>query len=157
MAGVRKDYLLNQIDLLRQFVARLMNKREPAGLDEALQLSFHLQEKLFPVPPTEFLRLDVTGQIAALAAGESKATGQEKASNYARLLKETATLYGLRGRDDLAAGAGQLALQVALSVALDQPAEPGPLRELIDQLRAGLDRETLHAPVLELLEAYQRR
>ena len=157
MAGVRKDYLLNQIDLLRQFVARLLNKREPAGLDEALQLAFHLQEKLFPLPPADFLRLDVDQQVAALNTGESKADGQEKCLNYARLLKETATLYDLRGRSDLAAGARQLALHLTLAVALNQPVAPESVDALVDELQSGIDLENLHPPVRELLAAYEQQ
>src|SRR4051812_24386773 len=134
MPGQRQDYILAQIELLRRFVARLANKREQAGLEEALQLAFNLQEKLFPVPPSEFLRLDVSEQIIALSAGESKATGHEKCLTYAELLKETAQLYQFRGRDDLAGGARQLALHVALSIALDQPAEPARSHALVDEL-----------------------
>ena len=156
MAGQKKDYLLNQIDLLRQFVARLLDKREPGGLDQALQLAFHLQEKLFPLPPAEFLQLEVSQQIAALKANESKASGHEKCLTYAQLLKETATLYQLRGRDDLAAGARQLALHVALSVALDRPASPEPVYTLVDELNASVDHENLHPPVQELLASYRQ-
>ena len=156
MAGQRKDYILNQIDLLRRFVARLADKREQAGLDEALQLAFHLQEKLFPLPPEKFLGLEVSQQIEALMASESKANGHEKCLTYAQLLKETASLYQLRGRDDLAAGARQLALHVALSVALDQPAVPEPVYSLVDELYETADKENLHPPVQELLASYQQ-
>jgi len=156
MAGLRKDYILTQIDLLRQFIARLSNKREQTGLDEALQLAFHLQEKLFPLPPAEFLRLEVDRQIEELMKGASKGDGQEKCLTYAQLLKETATLYQFRGRDDLAAGARQLALHVALSIALDQPSSPEPVYALVDELQGAVDRENLHPPVLELLAAYEK-
>jgi hypothetical protein len=156
MAGQRKDYLLNQIDLLRQFVARLVNDHAKAGLDEALQLAFHLQEKIFPLPPAEFLRLEVGQQIETLMKGESKANGHEKCLTYAQLLKETATLYQLKGRDDLAAGARQLGLHVALSVALDQPAAPEPVDALVEEFQNAVDVENLHPPVQELLEAYRK-
>ena len=156
MPGQRQDYILTQIELLRRFVARLANKREQAGLEEALQLAFNLQEKLFPVPPTEFLRLEVSEQIAALSAGESKTTGHEKCLTYAELLKETAQLYAFRGRDDLAAGARQLALHVALSIALDRPAAPEPSHALVDELSRLVEPASLHPPVMELLDAYQR-
>jgi len=157
MPAQRQDYILTQIELLRRFVARLANKREQAGLDEALQLAFHLQEKLFPLPPDEFLRLEVGRQIEALMAGESKAAGHKKCLTYAQLLKETAMLYQIRGRDDLAAGARQLALHVALSIAMDQPESPEPIDALVEELSALVDHENLHPPVLELLNAYRQR
>lgn len=157
MPTQRQDYILTQIELLRRFVARLLNKREQAGLDEALRLAFDLQEKLFPVPPSEFLQLEVTRQIEALKSGETKANGEAKCLTYAELLKQTATLYQLRDRDDLAAGARQLALHVALSVGLDQPASPEPVHAIVDELLGTVDRENLHPPVRELLDAYLQR
>ena len=156
MAGLRQDYILSQIELLRRFVERLANKREKTGLEEALQLAFNLQAKLFPVPPEEFLRLDVAQQIEALKATEAKTDGEMKCLTYAQLLKETATLYQYRGRDDLAAGARQLALHVALLVALDRPESLDKFRTLIDELDALVDHENLHPPVRELLVAYQQ-
>jgi len=155
MPGLRQDYILTQIELLRRFVARLANKREEAGLEEALQLAFNLQEKLFPVPPAEFLRLDVGRQVESLMAGETKKDGEEKCLTYAQLLKETATLYHYRGRDDLAAGARQLALHVALSVAIAEPVSDEKFKTLIDELDKVVDHENLHPPVRELLVAYQ--
>jgi hypothetical protein len=156
MPGLRQDYILTQIELLRRFVARLANKREEAGLEEALLLAFNLQEKLFQMPPSEFLRQDVARQIDSLMAGETKVDGAGKCLTYAQLLKETATLYQIRGRDDLAAGARQLALHIALSVAVTEPASAEKFKTLIDELDAIVDRENLHPPVLELLNAYQR-
>ncbi|MEO6993386.1 MAG: hypothetical protein ABI273_07140 [Lacunisphaera sp.] len=156
MAGLKQDYILTQIDLLRRFVARLAKKREEAGLEEALQLAFNLQERLFQMPPSDFLRLDVAHQIESLMAGETKVDGTGKCLTYAQLLKETATLYQIRGRDDLAAGARQLALHVALSVAVAEPASAEKFKPLVDELDALVDRANLHPPVLELLNAYQR-
>ncbi len=150
MAGQTQDWIIRQIELLRQFVARLFRDRTPADIEEALQLAFNLQEKLFARPPTEFLRLDVTEQIAALRAEEPPAVGHEKCLTYATLLRETASLYELRGRDDLALGARQLALHVALAVALDQ-SPPAAAGALVRELLATLDPETLHPPVRELL------
>ena len=62
MANQRSDYILQQIDLLRQFVKRVVGKRPDPELDEALLLAMHLQEKLFPVPPAQFLRLELAEQ-----------------------------------------------------------------------------------------------
>ncbi|HEY4246449.1 MAG TPA: hypothetical protein VGM64_06300 [Lacunisphaera sp.] len=156
MPGLRQDYILTQIDLLRRFVARLANKREEAGLEEALQLAFNLQEKLFQMSPSVFLRRDVAQQIESLMAGETKVDGAGKCLTYAQLLKETATLYQIRGRDDLAAGARQLALHVALSVAVAEPASSEKFKPLINELDSLVDHENLHPPVVELLNAYQR-
>ena len=157
MPAQRRDYILNQIALLGTFAARLSRNRTEPEVNEAIQLAQHLQEKLFAMPPADFLRLEVSEQLAALGKGESKATGEEKCLTYARLLKQMATLYQFRGRDDLAAGANQLALHVALSVALDQPVDSGPVNALVHELTAVVDRENLHPPVLELLESYQQR
>ncbi len=121
-----------------------------------LQLSFSLQEKLFAMPPAQFLALDVAGQIASLQAGESRETGHTKCLTYATLLKETAALYEFRGRDDFAFGARQLALEVALTVALDQPVSSKAADELVDELLGSLAVHELHPPVKALLEEYGR-
>lgn len=156
MAGQRQDYILSEIERLRLFVARLLNVRDPVGLEEALRLSFTLQEKLFPRPAAEFLRLTVDDQIAALQAGESPAGGREKCLAYTRLLAETATLYGLRGREDLAAGARQLALQIALSVALGGT-DDDAAAALARSLHPLVNREQLLPPVRERLELFLAR
>ncbi len=156
MPSQRRDYIITQIELLGTFVSRLSRTREEAGLREAIQLAQHLQEKLFATPPAEFLRLEVSEQLALLGNGESKATAHEKSLTYARLLRETATLYQLHGREGLAAGARQLALHVALSVALDEPVAPDAVHALVDELREVVDHENLHPPVLELLETYEQ-
>jgi len=156
MAGQRQDYLLKQIEMLRHFAARLVRTKESGGLDDMLQLSFSLQEKLFARPPADFLRLEVTEQVAALMTGESKAAGHEKCLTYAALLKETATLYEFRGRDDLAFGARQLGMHVALLVGLDQPEKPEAVRALVDELLPTKSLDDLHPPVKALLEQYVR-
>lgn len=154
MPSQRRDYILQQIDLLRQFVARVARSKESAGLDDMLQLSFSVQEKLFGRPPAEFLRLEVSEQVAALMAGESKSAGHEKCLTYAALLQETAALYEFRGRDDLAFGARQLGLHVALTIATDQPEKPEAVRALIDELLPTKMLDDLHPPVKALLEEY---
>jgi hypothetical protein len=157
MPGQRQDYILQQIELLRQFVARLIRTKESAGLDDMLQLSFSLQEKLFARSPAEFLQLEVDEQISALMAGESRPAGQEKCLTYARLLADTAALYQFRGRDDLAFGARQLALHVALLVALDSPENPTAARALVNELKNLLTGSDLHPPVRELLGRFDQR
>lgn len=153
MAALRQDYLLTQIELLRQFVARLLHSKDRAGLEEALRLTLGLQEKLFPLPAAEFLALTVEEQLAALQAGESTARSREKIFFYAQLLQATASLYDFRGRPDLAAGARQLALHVALRLAEEAPPTT-ELSALITDLRSHLALEDLHPPVRESLQAF---
>lgn len=152
MPGQRKDYILDQIELLRQFVARLTIDRNPAGLEEALQLSLNLQTKLFPRPAPEFLALPVDAQIDALQAGAAPAVGRDKCLTYACLLQQTASLYEFRGRPDLAAGARQLALHVALTLAVASPADDAAA--LVPGLLDHLDPLDLHPPVRELLDRF---
>ncbi len=154
MAGIRQDYILRQLDLLRQFIARLASRRNDRELEEALLLSFHLQEKLFPVPPAEFLRLDLADQIAALSRNETPAAAHEKCLAYATLLAETAALYDYKARNDLADGARQMALYAVLHAALERRDDPAAT-ELIENLTGQLDPETLHAPVAALLAEYR--
>ncbi|MDQ5980588.1 MAG: hypothetical protein QG602_3565 [Verrucomicrobiota bacterium] len=155
MAGIRQDYLLRQLELLRQFVARLMSRRSDRELEEALLLSFHLQEKLFPVPPADFLRLELADQIAALRQNESPTSAHEKVLTYASLLAETAGLYELKGRGDLADGSRQMALYAALCASLEHRGDEAATG-LIEKLTGQLDPEQLHAPVAELLAELRR-
>ena len=156
MPGQRKDYILDQIALLRQFVARLTSDRTRVGLEEALQLSLNLQEKLFPLPVPAFLSLPIDEQIAALRHGESAATGRDKCLAYAQLLEQTASLYEFRGRPDLAAGARQLALHVALSLAVGTD-DDAAASALVNGLLPHLDPLELHPPVRELLDQFIQR
>lgn len=146
---------MRQIALLRQFIARLAARPNGRELEEALQLSFHLQEQLLPLPPAEFLRLELAAQITALRRHEPPALAREKCLAYAELLVETAELYDLKSRDDLAAGARQMALYTCLIVARENPAD-APAISLVNRLAASLDPTELHAPVRELLAAYHR-
>ena len=157
MPGQHQDYMLGQIQLLGEFVARLLRRRDEAGLQEAIQLALYLQEKLFAMPAAEFLRLEVSAQIAELKKGESKEEGHAKCLSYATLLKETATLYALGGKNDLATGARQLALYVVLSVAVDQPTGDTSTNVLLAELNASLAGTELHPPVRELQEKFDQR
>lgn len=157
MAGQRQDYILRQIELLRKFVSQLAGSGDKGGLEQALQLALHLQEKLFPMPAALFLQQTVDDQVASLMAGESKAAGHAKCLTYAELLQQTARLYQFRDRDDLAAGARQLALQVALLVGLDDPADPAAVALLVTGLLAEVEPLDLLPPVRELLDEFIRR
>ena len=157
MAGQRQDYILRQIEVLRKAVSQLAGTGDGGGLEQALQLALNLQEKLFAMPAADFLRQTIDEQIASLMKGESKATGQDKCVAYAELLRETARLYDYRDRNDLAAGARQLALQVVLNVALDDPADPAAVSALVTELLADMDPLDLLPPVRELLDEHIRR
>jgi len=148
---------MTQIELLRQFVARLVKNRDKAGLHEAINLAQHLQMKLFDRPAADFLQLEASEQVQALLAGVSPADGCEKCLTYATLLQATATLYQLQGRDDLTLGARQLALYVALSAALNADSSSAPAGELVDHVRAELGDASLLPPVQELLDQYDAR
>jgi len=147
----RQDYILRQIDLLRQFVKRIVGKRPDPELEEALLLAFHLQEKLFPIPPVQFLQLELSAQVELLRRHESPAIGNENCRAYAALLAETARLYEHKGQPDLAAGARQMGLYAALSVVLADSAD-GEASALARELLAAIDVQTLHPPVIALLE-----
>jgi hypothetical protein len=155
MPGQRQDYLLRQLEMLRHLVARLTGQREPAGLEEALQISYQLQEKLFAMPAADFLRQEVGEQVATLARNESPQRGQEKILTYAGLLRETAQVYDFRGHPELAQGARQLALHVALHVALDNPPHPDAAA-LVAELRDALELDQLYPPVRAMLEEFSR-
>lgn len=152
MPEQRRDYLLQQTELLRQFVARLLRDRDTARVDEALQLAFSLQERLFPLPAAEFLALEADEQVARLQAKETPRAGREKCETYATLLAESACLYELRGRSDLAVGARQLALHVTLLAAENPP--DASTRRLVQRLTDELAGEPLHAPVAALLAEF---
>lgn len=154
MAGQREDYLLREISRLRVLVAALVNDRRPGDLDHALELALGLQVKLFPNPPAEFLALDAVEQFNRLIAGLPNDAAAEKVQTYAELLVHAATLYEFKDRADLAHGARQLSLHMALLAALELGDRAGDgTIALLRQLLAG---EHLHAPVQELLAEFDR-
>jgi hypothetical protein len=162
MPGQQQDYILRQIELLGRFAASLRRRGKPLDeqdkreLNENLLLAMHLQEQNFGMPAAQFAGLTAEEQITALRKSESKPTGQERCLMYAALLKETADLYAYRDSEELALGARQLGLYVALSVALDQPADPRAAHALVDELRNALGEAELHAPTRELLERFEQ-
>ena len=94
-------------------------------------------------------------QHAVLFEGQRREE-QENDSNakcgaYAALLAETARLYEHKGMPDFAAGARQMGLYAALSVALDDPAD-AEANLLAREMLVQLDAQSLHPPVIALLE-----
>ena len=160
MPTQQQDYILRHIETISRLIARLRRKGKPlepedtAEVNETLLLALHLQEKNFGMPAAKFLGLSADEQVAALQKGESKSGGHERCLTYATLLQHTAELYAYRGSSELALGARLLALHVALSVALDQPADVVPLRTFVRDLLALLEGADLPPPIRELLDQF---
>jgi hypothetical protein len=157
MPGQQQDYIVRHLETISRLIARLRRKggvlspEDHAELHEALFLAAQLQERNFGRPAREFLALPADEQFAALRQGESPSIGHDRCLTYATLLRTTAELYALRGGSDLALGARQLALYIALRVALDEPADAGAARSLVEDLRHLLAGAELHPPTQELL------
>ena len=161
MAGQQQDYILRHIQTISRLVARLrlkgklLSAQDRADVNEGLLLAMHLQEKNFGRPAAEFLALPAEEQFAAFLRTEAKNTGHERCLTYVRLLRETADLYAFLDRTNLAAGARQLALYLALRIALDQPEQPAIARTTVDELLALLEGAVLHPPTQELLDQFR--
>lgn len=154
MAGQRQDYLERELDRLRAFVAALTERTTPAEMERMLRLALDLQTNLFPLPAAEFLALDTYAQFERLGAGLADEEASARRGRFIELLAHTAGLYAALGREDYAFGARQHALHLAL---LDeQQAHAESSARLIGLLRTGLHEQDLHAPVRELLQAFDR-
>lgn len=154
MPAQEDDYILRQIEILGRIIARLLGRRDPGEEEYALLQVFDLQEKLFGMPAVTFLQLSPSEQVAALARGQSEEIGRERCRSYATLLKDTADLYQLRNQSDLAFGARQLALYVALMAA--NGASDDPAAELVRVLRAQLAGMSLSLPIEGLLREFDQ-
>jgi len=161
MPAQQQDYILRHIHTISQLLARLRRKgkmlaeEDRVEVNEALLLALHLQEKNFGLPAAQFLALPADEQVAALGKGESQFTRHERCLTYATLLRDTAELYAFRGNTDLALGARQLALYIALRVSLDQPADQPTGASLVRELLLVLDGADLPPPTQELLEQFK--
>jgi hypothetical protein len=161
MPTQQQDYLLRHIETISRLIARLRRKGKPltpedtAELNDVLQLTLHLQEKNFGLPAAQFLALPADEQVAALNRAETKTAGHERCLTYATLLKHTAEIYAYRGNSDLALGARLLALHVAVSVALDQPADAASVRGIVRELMGVIDGADLPSPTREMLEQFE--
>ncbi|HWA28194.1 MAG TPA: hypothetical protein VG734_21260 [Lacunisphaera sp.] len=161
MPAQQQDYILRHIQTISQLIARLRRKGKKLGeedvaeVNEALLLALHLQEKNFGMPAAQFLALPAAEQIATLRQGETRAAGDERCLTYVSLLRDTAELYAFRGKSDHALGARQLALHVALAIALDHAADPAAVARLVQELLHLLDGADLPPPTWELLERFE--
>lgn len=162
MPAQQQDYLVRHLQTISRLIARLRQKgkllgaEDQAELNDALLLALQLQERNFGRPAAEFLALSADQQFEALCQTETKAIGHERCLTYASLLRTTAELYAFRDRSDLALGARQLALYIALRVALDEPGDAVGGRTLVEDLLRILDGAELLPPTAELLTEYRR-
>lgn len=162
MPGQQQDYILRHIQTISRLIARLkikgklLSEQDRTDVNEALLFAMHLQEKNFGRPAAEFLALPADEQFAAFLRTESKTTGHERCLTFVRLLRETADLYAILDRTELAAGARRLALHLALRVALDQPAAPADVGTTVTDLLTLLDGAELFPPTRQWLEQYQQ-
>lgn len=154
MPAQEDDFILLQIEILGRIIARLMGRRDPGEEEFALLQVFDLQEKLFGMPAATFLKLSPADQVAALVRGESKAIGRERCRSYVVLLMDTASLYQLRGEGDLAFGARQLALYVALLAVSGEPDDPAA--DLVRKLQALMAGSPLSPPIQGLLDEFEQ-
>jgi hypothetical protein len=151
MAGFREDYLLRLIDELREFVARAVALRDASKLQQALMTVVQAQEKLFARPAAQFAALSLDEQLRLVALDDPPAMARAKKLAYADILREAGKIYEARLQPDLAISACQLALQVTLTVALEDPAQAGELRPAIAELLPHVPEERRSPPVAEML------
>jgi hypothetical protein len=162
MPAQQQDYILRHIQTISRLVARLrlkgklLDEKDRAEINEALLLAMHLQEKNFGRPAAEFLSLPADEQFATLCQGESKANGHSRCLTFITLLRDTAELYAYRGSSDLALGARQLALYLALRVALNEPSDGAAAQASVRSLHLLLDGADLHPPTQELLDQFDQ-
>jgi len=149
--AVRDDYLLRLIALLSLALAEILKFRKAGRYEAALHAAFAAQEKLFSRTTAELSNLSLDELLRLLRLDESKATGHEKVLGYASLLRETGLTYEAMGRTSVATGCFQLALQVMLSVALEDNACTDELREKMHELLERIPPDELHEPVKEAL------
>lgn len=151
---MRQDYILRLISDLRQFVAGVLGSGDPARASEALHAILHAQQRLFNVPPAQFLGLSLDEQIDLLTRAESPAHAVEKVATYAATLHEAARVYDTMSRDDMAVSSRQLALGALLTAAQRWPDQRNQVADEIAQLRAMLPDDSLNPPVQEMVRTW---
>ncbi|HTL66226.1 MAG TPA: hypothetical protein VL200_01060 [Lacunisphaera sp.] len=155
--GVRDDYFLRFIALLRQAIAQMIKYRTTGRYTEALDAALQAQEKLFTRTTAELAKLDLAELIRLLRVDEPPETADEKVLIYGNLLRETGLVYLAMDRNDSAENCFQLALHVILTVACEQPQPSDEVRETLRDLLARIPPDHLHPPVLEMLERMGQR
>lgn len=137
---------MREIARLRALVAALLHRRTPGEIEQALQEALNLQVRLFPLPVEQFLALDAPSQFERLAA--SSPDPAEQVNSFVELLVHTATLYDLKGLDDLARGARQHALHLALLAALQLGSDDSA--QFARAIRRGVNEAECQPPLQDL-------
>ena len=150
--SVRDDYILRFIALLQQAMSEIIHFRKVGRYEAALHAAFAAQEKLFGRTTAELSQLSLDELLRLLGLDESKTVARQKMRGYASLLKETGFVYEAMGREQLATGCFQLALQVMLSVILEDEVRSEEDWAKLRGLLAKIPPEELHEPVKELLQ-----
>jgi len=154
----RQDYIQRLLEELRHVLAEVARYRQAGSQDAALLTLLQAQERLFVRPLQDFLTRPVDEQVHLLAVGEPAANARDKCLAYATLLTEAGHTYQAKGEPALAQGAYQVALHVALLVALQfPPADGAELATRIAALRELLSAGGLNATVAALLHQYEKR
>lgn len=151
---MRQDYILRLISDLRQFVAGVLGTGDPARASEVLHAIMHAQQRLFNVPPAQFLGLSLAEQVDLLTRAESPMHAVEKVATYAATLNEAARVYDTINRDDMAVSSRQLALGALLTAAQRWPDQRDDVADEIARLRAVLSDDSLNPVVLEMVRAW---
>lgn len=117
----QRDYILNLLDQLREFLTQIVRLREAERPDDALVAILQAQERLFGREASLFAGLAPEEQFRVLAFGEVTDDARGKCLLQADLLSELARAYVFKEQQALALGAWQYARQL-----LDLTAEKFP-------------------------------
>lgn len=148
------NYRDEEMDRFRVRFGAALESHRPDDIERALQTALELQIRLFPCPPAEFLALAPAAQFERLGRGQSPDEARASCELYAELLFYTATLYDLQDRVELAAGARQLALHLALLTVLRHGSEDAA--QLVEPLRQLLPDGQVNDATRDLLAAFDR-
>jgi hypothetical protein len=150
--GIRDDYFLRFLALLRQAIAQMVRFRTAGRFNEALDLALQTQEKLFARTTAQLAGLSLEELLRLLRLDEPPETADQKVLAYGALLRETGLVYAAMDRNDSALGCFQLALHVMLTVVVTQPAPAEDTWATLRDLLARIPPDQLHAPAKEMLQ-----
>ena len=142
----QEDYILHMIAQLRQAISQVLNYRESRRFDDALLVAFDAQEKLFGRTTAELSKLSLDELLGLLRLDETRKAGTEKVLGYAALLRETGFVYEAMDQRPMAERCFQLALQVMLSVAVEEAPRDEGLWTEMRGLLARISADRLQPP-----------